>query len=329
MGDFGVGKMFGQITEGEEKVATDTSLAVDEILKNVSLYVPAALLAITFIYTPELTKSGSVQCFHMNTQGWTEMLYVNNYCWENLEAYSPNLDETNIFDNVMNRLFSNKSVPTSGQAIPGENLEYHKSFTLVMLLCIFLGLLPSIIWSVIDFDQKIKAKADYIEMGIEEALQLVLRQMVSLVKAENESEKNETEGGVSVKDRLTQHIRNMHNKPLEENPFANTEVKFEGYQKMIRNSKEKKKLSTQYMIKRLITMLLLILISVVIFGTFVVQTTDQFDCKVPMSPQDNVYANQQLTDELQKRQFGVERTVTCTLEGVVVRRACGIRLFQK
>jgi len=265
MGDFGVSGAFSKMADGEEKVATDTSLVVDEILQNVSLYMPLALLAVTFLYTPELSSAGAVQCFHDQAQGWTEFLYINNYCWESLQAYStpggfktPKVTEN--YKNQIINLQANNSLPVELDAVKSTNLNYHRAFVLVILVVIFIGLFPSIVWSVIDFDRKIKVQADYLEMGIEEALQVVMRQMVSLVKAEDESDENEGESGFSVKTRLQNHLKYLEENsgsPDVENPFSNTEVKFECFTKLMKNKANQKKLIWQYYFKRVLTMALL------------------------------------------------------------------------
>ena len=132
MGDFGVNSMFGKLTDGEEKVSVDTSLAVDEILKNVALYAPAALLAITFLYTPELSKSAGVQCFHKDAQDWTQMLYVNNYCWESLKGYA-NSDEREI-----SQRNGTDGIPIVSDSSPESNLNYHRAFPFAILTKYFI-----------------------------------------------------------------------------------------------------------------------------------------------------------------------------------------------
>ena len=138
-----------------------------------ALYAPAALLAITFLYTAELSKDAGVECFHPNGQGWTERLFMNNYCWESLTGYNSPMDRE---ITVRNATDSDLQIWTDSSST--ENLNYHRAFPFAILTCIFVGLLPTIFWSVIDLDRKIKIEADYLEMGIEESLQLTLRQMV-------------------------------------------------------------------------------------------------------------------------------------------------------
>lgn len=308
MGDFGVNSMFGKLTDGEEKVSVDTSLAVDEILKNVALYAPAALLAITFLYTPELSKSAGVQCFHKDAQDWTQMLYVNNYCWESLKGYA-NANERDI-----EQRNGTDGIPIVSDASPDSNLNYHRAFPFAILTCVFLGLLPTIIWSVVDIDRRIKIQADYLELGIEEALQLTLRQMVSLVQAEQESEENEQESGLTTKQRLNEHIKSLRDPNHEHyEDFKNTGVKFECFEKYLEAKQKTTRLIRRYILKRLTSVISLLIVSWGMYILYVKQDQSVFNCLVPFTP----------TNEFgQIRSNGVQRMVKCTLEGIPIRLIC-------
>jgi len=316
MGDFGVQKMFGQITEGEEKIATDTSLVVDEVLKNIGIYGPAVILALSFLYTPELSKTAGVQCFHPNAQGFTERLYMNNYCWENLKDYNhieENLKNSDFEAKVSEMENGERSRTTYTRDVSeGKSLAYHRSFVLAMLVAMFMCILPSTFWAVIDLDKEIKLKADYLEVGIEEAFQLVIRQMVSLVKSElATTDVNEAESGGSVKARLKAHKIALANS--EANPFANAEVKFECFSKLIQLKLKEQRLVMRYLNKRFITILLIIITSAWLYWLYVEDTTAEFDCRLPMSPLVDVDGGTNL------RNNGLEYVVRCGLNGVAIR----------
>jgi len=308
MGDFGVSKMFGSLTQGEEKIATDTSLIVDDILKNIGIYGPAVILALSFLYTPELSKSAGVQCYHPEAQGFTERLYMNNYCWEKLQDYNPKEGRESFdFEATLENDGRNR-VDWTQSATEGGSLAYHRSFVLAMLVAIFICILPSSVWAVIDFDKQIKVQGDYLEVGVEEAFQLVIRQMVSLVKSELATTDviEATQG--PVKTRLKNHLLALHESG--NSPFTNSDKKFGGFASLIKLKLQEQKLVLQYINKRFATIILIILTSSWLWWLYVDDTTGEFDCLIPMSPLDS---------NGNTRENGVQYIVKCGLDGVAIR----------
>ena len=80
------------------------------------------------------------------------------------------------------------------------------------------------------------------------------------VISELESDENEQASGKSAKWRLKDHINKLER--TDDNPFANTEVKFECFTKLMERKIQSKKLVFQYALKRLFTMANLIVVSV-------------------------------------------------------------------
>jgi len=312
MGDFGVGKMFGQITQGEEKIATDTSLVVDDILKNIGIYGPAVILALSFLYTPELSKAAAVNCYHEHAQGFTERLYMNNYCWESLQDYNHATSKSDFdFEARLSSPDGLQRLTFTEDAVAGNNFSYHRGFVLALLLAIFICILPSSIWAVIDFDKKIKLQGDYLEVGVEEALQLVLRQMNSLVKSElATTDVVEAAQDKNVKTRLQAHIKKMKQQPDGDGRGLASEQKFNCFQTLIQAKLGETKLVMQYVNKRFLTVFLIIVTSAWLWWCYVDEGTSFFDCRIPMSP---------LTADGKLRTNGVEFIVRCGLEGVAVR----------
>jgi len=49
------------LTAGKHKEAADVSLPTDVVLSKAAIYAPLGILAITFLYSPELTTEGGVE----------------------------------------------------------------------------------------------------------------------------------------------------------------------------------------------------------------------------------------------------------------------------
>ena len=61
------------------------ALPVDDVLEKLAFYLPLTILSLLFIFSPEFIGKKGIQCFHPDTQGAMERVYINGYCWENVE----------------------------------------------------------------------------------------------------------------------------------------------------------------------------------------------------------------------------------------------------
>ena len=268
--------------------------------------------------------------------GFTERLYMNNYCWENLKDFdkTPGAPgqaedfEAKIDINGDRKTFTREGITESG------DMGYHRSFVLAMLFASFICILPSIVWAVIDYDKDIKVQGDYIEVGVEEAFQLVLKQMVALVKHELATEGNEMISGVPVKKRLQEFGNKIRStvanadgsktlpeavEEKEKNVFNSTDAKFGCFAKLIQVKLQSKLLVRSYLMKRLVTVVLITIASYFLYSLYIAQNSDFFDCRVPFSPLQEIIVDGQKKYDL--RENGVEIIARCGLDGV------GVRIF--
>jgi len=189
------------LTAGKHKEAADVSLPTDVVLSKAAIYAPLGILAITFLYSPELTTEGGVECFHPDTQGFTSMFYVNNFCWESLNNFEHKNSTT--LSSIWKPKIQVEELKSIDKTL--ENFSFHRNFPFVILAILIVGTLPDLVWNLLGIDKKIKFDADFLKCGVEEALEISLRQMVSFVKSNDQ-----IEGDVKISKRLEAHINEIN-----------------------------------------------------------------------------------------------------------------------
>ena len=323
-----------------EVVDSNTALPVDDVLKFTALYVPLALLAVISVFCPELTVQAGVQCFHVETQGGTEMNYVNNYCWEHLQE--ARFEESN---------------STVTQAF--ESLQYHKLYPLALLFITLFGSIPSILWNICDFDASVKANTKFVERAVIEALQESLRQVVSFVKSDKrekismytgeEADPNNSRpsytfamkqsrgmmksqakcaqklaSNIYANSRLDESfyrlIKNHVDQSVisdKESPFATKSVKYDSFSRFIYNRLQRTKILAKYSLKRMTQMFLLFGVSYLMWHLYIEHHFwDSFECRVPMSP---VVGTATDPTDFHVLSNGVDRLAMCQLKSVDTR----------
>lgn len=125
----GVHEKLKDLAAGKDKEAADVSLPTDVVLSKAAIYAPLGILAITFLYSPELTTEGGVECFHPDTQGFTSMFYVNNYCWEDLS----NFEHKNwtMIESMWKPKMKVEQLKSIDDTI--HNFNFHRNFPFVIL----------------------------------------------------------------------------------------------------------------------------------------------------------------------------------------------------
>ena len=128
--------------------------------------------------------------------------------------------------------------------------------------------------------------------------------MVSLVQAEQESEENEQESGLTTKQRLAEHIKSLRDPNHEHyEDFKNTGVKFECFEKYLEAKQKTTRLIRRYILKRLTSVISLLIVSWGMYVLYVKQDQSVFNCLVPFTP---------TNENGQIRSNGVQRMVKCT-----------------